>query len=161
MTARLPVSAFEIAQDDLAGDAVQALLQYHLGEMHAWSPACKVNAMPVDRLRQPDVTFYSARHEGRIAAVGALKHLDAERGEIKSMRAAAEYRGRGAGEAILLHLLHEAQSRGYGWLGLETGGTEPFHPAHALYRKHGFTECAAFDGYVVDEFSICMSRTLG
>ena len=160
MTRRLAPAAFAIAQDDLAGADVQDLLRFHLGEMHAFSPACKVHAMPAERLRQPDVTFFSARHGGALAAVGALRHLDAQRGELKSMRAAPAYRGRGAGEAILLHLLAQARARGYRWVGLETGATQPFHPAQALYRKHGFAECAGFDDYVVDDFSICMSRTL-
>jgi putative acetyltransferase len=76
------------------------------------------------------------------------------------MRAAPAYRGKGAGEAILLHLMGEARARGMIWLGLETGRPEPFVPAQRLYTKHGFAECAAFGAYVSDEFSLCMSRVL-
>ena len=151
---------YHIVEDDLTGPDVAALLDLHLSEMHQWSPACKVHAMPIARLRQPDVTFYSAWDGGTLAAVGALKHLGEARGELKSMRAAPEYRGKGAGEAILLHLLAEARARGYSWLGLETGVPEPFLPARRLYQKHGFAECAAFDDYVSDDFSMCMDRTL-
>lgn len=160
MSGRLPPDAFEIALDDLSGAAVQRLLEQHLADMHRWSPACKVHAMPAERLREPDVSFYSAWHDGQLAAVGALKQIGPRRGELKSMRAADSFRGRGAGEALLLHLLAEASARGCTWIGLETGGSEPFHPAHALYRKHGFRECEAFADYVLDDFSICMSRTL-
>ena len=160
MEARLPAQAFDVKADDLAGEDVRQLLQQHLDEMHGWSPACKVHAMPVERLQQSDVSFFSAWHDRTLAAVGAIRELDSGRGEIKSMRAADTYRGRGAGEAILLHLLETARERGYSWLGLETGGTEPFRPAHALYRKHGFENCEAFADYVIDDFSICMSRTL-
>ena len=151
---------YRIERDDLTGEAVLALLQAHLDEMHRWSPACKVHAMPLERLREPDVTFYSAWDGERLAAVGALKDLGQGRGELKSMRAAPEYRGRGAGEAILLHLLAEAESRGYSWLGLETGVPEPFLPARRLYEKHGFAECPAFGDYVSDDFSMCMDRSL-
>ena len=67
---------------------------------------------------------------------------------------------RAAGEAVLLHLLGEAQTRGYRWLGLETGRPEAFLPALRLYEKHGFAECPAFGDYVSDEFSLCMEKWL-
>jgi putative acetyltransferase len=151
---------YTIVADDLTGEAVTGLLAFHLAEMHRWSPACKVHAMGVERLRKPDIRFYSAWANGELAAVGALKQLDKTRGEIKSMRAAPAWRGKGAGEAVLLHLMAEARGRGYRWLGLETGRPEPFAPAANLYRKHGFRECEAFGDYVSDEFSLCMSRDL-
>lgn len=151
---------YRIVEDDLNGAAVIELLAFHLAEMHLLSPPCKVHAMPVERLRQPDVTFYSAWDGDSLAAVGALREIDPARGELKSMRATPEYRGRGAGEAILLHLLAEARRRGYGWLGLETGRPEAYRPAQNLYRKHGFTDCEDFGDYIGDEFSMCMSRTL-
>lgn len=153
-------TSYRIVEDDLTAPEVAALLELHLAEMHQWSPACKVHAMPLERLRQPDVTFYSAWHGGTLAAVGALKHLGAGRGELKSMRAAPAYRGKGAGKAILEHLLGEARRRGYAWLGLETGVPEPFAPARGLYASYGFTDCEAFADYVLDEWSVCMSRAL-
>lgn len=151
---------YRIARDDLTGAAVLGLLQAHLGEMHRWSPACKVHAMPAERLREADVTFYAAWDGERLAAVGALKELDRTRGELKSMRAAPDYRGKGAGRAILDHLLSEARERGYRWIGLETGRPEPFRPAQGLYEAYGFTECAPFGDYVSDEFSLCMAKAL-
>lgn len=154
------MATYRIIEDDLTGPEVGALLALHLAEMHQWSPACKVHAMPIERLRQPDVTFYSAWDGDTLAAVGALKHLDERRGELKSMRAAPEYRGRGAGKAMLEHLMAEARARGYTWLGLETGAPEPFVPARTLYASYGFAECEAFADYVLDEWSTCMSRAL-
>nr|WP_137677528.1 GNAT family N-acetyltransferase [Parerythrobacter lutipelagi] len=151
---------YVIRQDDLTGDAVIALLAMHLDEMHRWSPACKIHAMPAERLRESDVTFYAAWDCEELAAVGALKHLGETRGELKSMRAAPEYRGKGAGEAILIALLGEAKRRGYTWIGLETGRPEPFRPAQRLYQKHGFAECEPFGDYVSDEFSLCMEKPL-
>jgi putative acetyltransferase len=151
---------YRIIEDDLESAEVTDLLAFHLAEMHALSPPCKVHAMPVERLRQPDVTFYSAWDGEKLAAVGALREIDPARGELKSMRATPAYRGKGAGEAILLHLVAEAQRRGYSWLGLETGRPEAYLPAQSLYRKHGFAECEDFGDYVGDEFSLCMSRVL-
>lgn len=154
------MGTYRIVEDDLSGPEVAALLELHLADMHRWSPACKVHAMPIERLRQPDVTFYSAWDGATLAAVGALKHLDDTRGELKSMRAAPSYLGKGAGKAILEHLMAEARRRGYSWLGLETGVPEPFLPARSLYQSYGFTPCEAFADYVLDEWSTCMSRTL-
>ncbi|QIQ88306.1 MAG: GNAT family N-acetyltransferase [Erythrobacter sp.] len=128
--------------------------------MYAWSPACKVHALPVEKLRAPDVTFYAVRDGERLAAVGALKELGEGRGELKSMRAAPDYRGKGAGRALLEHLIAEARARGLTWLGLETGRTAPFEPALRLYESHGFAESSGFGDYVPDEFSLCMERRL-
>ena len=151
---------YRIVEDDLTGEAVVELLAFHLAEMHTLSPPCKVHAMPVERLRQPDVTFYSAWDDGKLAAVGALREIDATRGELKSMRATPDYRGKGAGEAILIHLVEEAKRRGYDWLGLETGRPAAYIPAQNLYRKHGFAPCEDFGDYIGDDFSMCMSRAL-
>lgn len=94
------IEGLEIAEDDLTSADVRALVALHLGGMHAESPACKVLALPVGKLRQPGVTFYIARIRGQLAAMGAILHLDAAHGELKSMRAAPEWRGRGAGAQL-------------------------------------------------------------
>ncbi len=82
---------YRIVEDDLTGAEVIELLAFHLEEMHALSPPCKVHAMPVERLREPDVTFYSAWDGDKLAAVGAIREIDATRGELKSMRATPAY----------------------------------------------------------------------
>jgi putative acetyltransferase len=139
---------------------VAALLRFHLDEMHRWSPPESVHAMPIARLRAPDVTFFSAWHGDKLAAFGALKELGPGHGELKSMRAHPDYRGRGAGKAILAHLLAQARARGYSRVSLETGRPEAFLPARKLYEAHGFAECSPFGDYVADDFSICMTRAL-
>lgn len=151
---------YTIREDDLSGEEVAALLTLHLSEMHAWSPACSVHAMPLERLRADDVTFYSAWDGAVLAACGAIKHLDAAHGELKSMRADPAYRGKGAGTAILHHLIAVARARGYTRLSLETGSTEGFEPARLLYRANGFAECGPFSDYPLDPFSVFMTRSL-
>ncbi|MFM9937348.1 MAG: GNAT family N-acetyltransferase, partial [Novosphingobium sp.] len=89
------IEGLVIAEDDLSAHDVHALVALHLGGMHAESPACKVHALSLDKLRQPGVTFYTLRVNGALAAIGAIKHLDAAHGELKSMRAAPEWRGKG------------------------------------------------------------------
>ena len=154
------MSEYRIIEDELTGSAVLDLLAFHLDEMRRLSPPSNVHALPAERLRAPDVTFYSAWQGDQVAAVGALRELDSGRAEIKSMRAAPAFRGKGAGEAILLHLIAEGRRRGYSWLGLETAWPEPWAAARALYRKHGFAECEDFGDYIGGEFSVCMSRAL-
>jgi putative acetyltransferase len=154
------MTGFEIREDDLSGDAIVALLEFHVAEAMRHSPPGSVHAMPVERLRQPDVTFWSVWDGEALAGCGALKELDPEHGELKSMRTAPEYLRRGVGEAVLLYMIAEARRRGYTRLSLETGRPEPFHAAHGLYRKHGFEECPPFADYVLDDFSMCMTRTL-
>jgi len=149
-----------IVPDDLTGAPILAVLQLHLDEMHQWSPPESVHAMPAERLRAPDITFFAAWDGEVLAGCGALKHLDAGHGELKSMRAAPAYRGRGVGRALLIHLLQEARARGYIRVSLETGRPAPFHPAQSLYRSHGFVECAPFGDYVSDTFSLCMTKDL-
>ena len=154
------MTPFEITPDRLESADVLDLLRLHLDEMHAASPACNVHAMPPERLREDDVTFFVVREGAELAAVGALKELGDGRGELKSMRATPEFRGKGAGRALLEHLIGEAKTRGYRWLGLETGRTEEFADARALYQRYGFAEGEAFNGYVSDDFSLCMEREL-
>jgi putative acetyltransferase len=154
------MEALRILEDDLSGAQIGALLRYHLDDMQRWSPPGSAHAMPVERLRQPDVTFYSAWDGDALAGCGALRQLDPVHGELKSMRTAPEYLGRGVGRAILLHLLDEARRRGYSRVSLETGRPEPFQPAQRLYRAHGFVECPPFADYVLDDFSLCMTLML-
>ena len=85
--------AYTIAKDTLESDDVLELLQLHLDEMFAASPAEKVHAMPAERLRESDVTFFAVRQGDELAAVGALKALSPELGELKSMRASPKFRG--------------------------------------------------------------------
>jgi putative acetyltransferase len=151
---------YAIREDDLTGPEVAALLRLHLDDMHQWSPPESVHAMPIERLRQADVTFFTAWDGAALAACGALKQLDPAHGEIKSMRADPHHRGKGAGRAILLHILSEARSRGYTRLSLETGVPDAFEPARRLYESHGFTRCPPFGDYLDDGFSLCMTRTL-
>jgi putative acetyltransferase len=146
--------------DDLTGAPTRALIARHLHGMHEHSPPESVHALDIDKLRAPGVTFWSAWVGDDLAGCGALKELDATRGEIKSMRVADPFLGCGVGRAILDHLLAEARARGMTSLWLETGSAAAFAPALHLYESAGFTRCGPFDAYVEDPFSIFMTREL-
>ncbi len=128
--------------------------------MHATSPPESVHALDIDALRTSDITFWSAWVGNDVVGCGALKRLDARRGEIKSMRVADAFLGRGVGRAILNHLIRQARARGMESLWLETGSSEAFIPALRLYESAGFTRCGPFDDYVEDPFSVFMTRTI-
>ncbi|MEO6604402.1 MAG: GNAT family N-acetyltransferase, partial [Aeromicrobium sp.] len=124
------------------------------------SPACSVHAMPVDRLRGADVTFWSVWAGDRVVGCGALKEIDPTHGEVKSMRTVDDVRGQGVGALVLDHLLGEAQRRGYERVSLETGSNEPFEPAHRLYARRGFEVCGPFADYACDPWSMFMTKLL-
>jgi len=146
--------------DDLSGTAIRALITRHLDGMHASSPPESVHAFDVDRLRQPGVTFWSVWVGDELAGCGALKVLDADRGELKSMRVADRFLGRGIGRAMLEHLTAEARARGLRSLWIETGSSPAFVPALRLYETAGFERCGPFGDYREDPFSVFMTRTL-
>lgn len=149
-----------IVVDDLKGPEIAALLQVHLDAMHEYSPPESVHALDLDKLRQPDITFWTAWDGAALMGCGALKELDARHGEIKSMRTDAAHLRKGVAAAILETILTTARHRGYERLSLETGRPEPFQPAHRLYERYGFRECPPFADYVLDDFSICMTIDL-
>jgi len=146
--------------DDLSGAPTRALVARHLDGMHASSPPESVHAFDVDRLRQPGVTFWSVWVGSELAGCGALKVLDTERGELKSMRVADRFLGRGIGRAMLEHLTAQARARGLRTLWIETGSSPAFVPALRLYESAGFQRCGPFGDYCEDPFSIFMTRTL-
>jgi putative acetyltransferase len=146
--------------DDLSRPEIHALLDEHLQNMHAVSPPESVHALDLAKLRQPGITFWSAWKGSLLLGCGALKELDPEHGEIKSMRTPSALRRQGAGRAILAHIIEVARSRGYLRLSLETGPQEAFEPAHRLYESFGFARCGPFGGYAEDPYSVFMTMRL-
>lgn len=146
--------------DDLSGVAVQDLLRRHLDTMAEHSPPESRHALDLSGLKAPDVTFWSLWDDETLVGVGALKQLDPEHGEIKSMHTAKARRGQGIAAAMLEHIMAEARRRGYRRLSLETGSMAAFEPARALYTKYGFTFCPPFAGYREDPNSVFMTRSL-
>ena len=118
-----------------------------------------MHAFDIDKLRHPNVRFWSAWLGNEVVACGALKRLD-ERGEIKSMRVADAFLGRGVGRAMLDHLIAQARASGMRSLWLETGSTPAFTPALRLYENAGFVRCGPFEDYTDDPFSVFMMRTI-
>ncbi|MGA7203732.1 MAG: GNAT family N-acetyltransferase [Specibacter sp.] len=149
-----------IAPEDPAREDVSQLLDEHLADMFATSPAESVHALDHSALSGPAVTFWTAREDGQLLGCGALKEIEPRAGEIKSMRTAPDARGRGVASLMLTHIVAEARRRHFGRLALETGSEAFFEPARRLYSRHGFVECGPFADYVLDPHSIFMSLDL-
>lgn len=147
----------EIGPDDPTAADVRAVLERHLAFARAVTPPEGVHALAVDGLTGPDVVFVSARSADRVLGVGALKQIDHDHAELKSMHTVEEARGRGVARAIVEHLLAVAADRGYGRVSLETGAMDAFAPARALYTALGFRPCPPFDRYVGSATSACMT----
>ncbi|MGC1172991.1 GNAT family N-acetyltransferase [Polaromonas sp.] len=150
----------KIEADDLTRPEVIALLNEHLSNMHELSPPESVHALDVTKLRSPDITFWTVWDEGVLLGCGALKELSPSHGEVKSMRTPQALRRRGAGRAVLAHIISVAEDRGYRRLSLETGSIDAFVPAQKLYASFGFSTCGPFGSYVEDPHSVFMSREL-
>lgn len=143
----------KIVEDDLSDSRVHALLRLHLQRMHQHSPPGSVFALDLDHLRDPSITIWTAWTGDALMGCGALKELDPEHGEIKSMRTADDHLRRGVAAALLDVIIGAARSRGYRRLSLETGSSPAFEPAHVLYRRCGFVECGPFGDYTDTTFS--------
>ena len=150
-----------IVLDDLQGEPIRLLLEEHLRDMRAWSPPESVHALDLDRLRQPDISFWTLWEGDDLLGCGALKDLGSYEAEIKSMRTAAAHRSKGVGDVMLRHIVSVAAVRGVKRLNLETGPQPQFAPARALYARHGFVECGPFADYEPDAYSYFMTRSLG
>ncbi|GAA4711381.1 putative acetyltransferase [Promicromonospora umidemergens] len=159
-----------IAIDSPAHDDVRRLLDEHLTDMFATSPAESVHALDHSALLAPTLTFWTARDDdGALLGCGALSELDVpgdpsdarpRHGEIKSMRTAAHARGRGVASALLEAILTEARRREHTRVSLETGSQDFFAPARRLYARHGFTGCGPFGSYTLDPHSVFMTLEL-
>lgn len=150
----------EIIKGGFACQDVRDLLIYHVEDAHANSPEDSSHALEIDELNVEGVQFWHYRISGKLAGFCALKHTDAETGEIKSMRTADEFRRQGLGSFILAHIIEEAKKTGYKKLELETGANDAFKPARKLYATHGFKECSPIKGYTPHPFSMFMRLAL-
>jgi putative acetyltransferase len=150
----------QFSVEDPRSPEARALLGRHLVFARGQVPLEDAHALDVDELADPTVTFYALRIDGQLLAVGALKRLDEDHAELKSMHTAQDARGRGLGRAMLSHLLTEARERGFKRVSLETGAVEAFAPARSLYASSGFTECEPFADYRLSPNSTYMTLKL-
>lgn len=149
-----------IIQGDFTDRCVADLLHIHLTRARAETAPGSAHALDTTGLQTPDITFWTIWDDQTLLGFGALKRLSAGHGEVKSMHIADSVRRRGAGSAMLRHIIATARASGMSRLSLETGSREYFRPARAFYKSHGFVECSPFGDYVPDPNSVFMSLDL-
>ncbi|OPG14340.1 GNAT family N-acetyltransferase [Microbispora sp. GKU 823] len=149
-----------IVEDDLSGPQIAEFLREHVREMRSITPLESKHALDLDGLRTPDVTFWSVMDGDTIVGCGAIKRLDPEHAELKSMRTSAARKRSGIASLLLAHIIAEAGRMGFTRLSLETGSADFFLPARRLYEKFGFGYCEPFAGYRPDPHSVFMTRLL-
>ena len=153
----------DIRIDDLRGAAIQQLLQVHLDAMHSYSPPESVHALDLEALRHPSITFWTAwstRQCDELLGCGALKKLSSVHAELKSMRTVQTHLRKGVAVAILRHIESAATAMGIQRISLETGTPAPFAAAQKLYAAEGYEETGPFADYVLDPFSMFMTKVL-
>jgi putative acetyltransferase len=154
------LAGFVIEVDDPRRDDVRALLEQHLAFARGVSRPEDVYALDLDGLLDPAVTFFSVRDDGELLGVGAIKLLDPEHAELKSMHTAHAARRRGVGRALVQHVLALAAERGVRRVSLETGAGEAFAPARSLYAAEGFVPSGPFADYPDGPTRAFMTRAL-
>lgn len=150
----------EIKLDDLTGTDVAKLIGEHLHNMTLNSPPESIHALNLDQLQKPEITFWSAWGGKELLGCGALKELDHQHGEVKSMRTSSSHLRKGVAKWMLQHIIEEAKQRGYNRLSLETGSMDAFEPARRLYASFGFHYCQPFSDYTEDPNSVFMTMEL-
>ena len=150
----------DIKIDDLTSSEIQLFLKEHLEDMARNSPLESRHALDLDGLRKPEITFWSAWNNNELLGCSALKELNPQHGEIKSMRTVSEHRRKGVATKLLNLILKEAKRRNYKRVSLETGSIDAFAPARSLYARFGFRKCEPFGDYIRDPDSTFMTIEL-
>jgi putative acetyltransferase len=146
--------------DDLSSDESQSIVREHMAGMLGNTPPESVHALPLDKLRQANITFWTAWLGSELCGCGALQTLDHQHGEVKSMRTREKFLRQGVGQALLSHIVTEASARGLKKLSLETGSASSFAAARSMYLRNGFEICGPFADYQPDPHSVFMTKPI-
>ena len=129
---------------------VNELLNKHFIELRSVSPEGSTHVLDIDGLKDKSIKFWSLWDNNELIGCGALKFLEKNHGEFKSIRVADKFRRSGIGEKIIEHLIEEAKKLQISKLSIETGAGDFFIPARKLFSKFGFKKCIPFAHYKED-----------
>jgi putative acetyltransferase len=139
---------------------VNELLIKHFIELKSVSPEGSAHVLDIDGLKNPSIKFWSLWEGDDLLGSGALKFLDKDHGEFKSIRVSDNFRGKGNGIKVINHLINEAKKLNIKKLSLETGAGDFFIAARKLFNKCGFEPCNPFSHYKKDINSIYMTMLI-
>ena len=139
---------------------VNLLLKKHFIELRAASPKGSAHVLDIPGLQELSIKFWSLWEDGQLMGCGALKFLDKEHGEFKSIRIQDNFRGKGNGIMVINHLIDEAKKLKIKKLSIETGAGKFFAPARKLFDSCGFKPCKPFAHYKEDVNSLYLTKLL-
>ena len=84
---------------------VNKLLVKHFKELKSVSPTDSCHVLDIAGLKNPNIKFWSLWEENQVIGCGALKFLDKEHGELKSIRVNDAFRRKSYGIKVIQHLI--------------------------------------------------------
>ena len=139
---------------------VNDLLIKHFIELRSASPEGSAHVLDINGLKAKSIKFWSLWENEQLMGCGALKFLDKNHGEFKSIRVADKFRNNGNGEKIISHLINKAKKLNINKISIETGSGDFFKPARKLFYQFGFKNCEPFAHYKEDINSCYMSMLI-
>ena len=147
-------------EDNFDNPEVHELLVKHFIELKSVSPEGSAHVLDIVGLKDPSIKFWSLWEESDLMGSGAIKFLNKEHGEFKSIRISNKFRNRGNGTKVINHLVNEAKKLNIKRLSLETGAGDFFLAARKLFDKCGFKPCEPFSHYKSDVNSVYMTMLI-
>ena len=139
---------------------VNQLLKKHFVELKAASPEGSAHVLDISGLKVPSIKFWSLWENEKLMGCGALKFLEKNHGEFKSIRVHDDFRGKNYGIKVVNHLIEEAKKLDIKRLSIETGAGIFFAPARKLFKNCGFKTCPPFAHYKEDVNSLYLTKLL-
>ena len=139
---------------------VNELLTKHFVELRAASPEGSAHVLDIPGLKVPSIKFWSLWEDKKLIGCGALKFLDEDHGEFKSIRIHDDFRKQGQGINVINHLINEAKKLKIKRLSIETGAGNFFIPARKLFKSCGFEPCEPFAHYKEDVNSVYLTKLI-
>ena len=140
----------KVIENNFDNAEVNHLLTKHFIELRSVSPDDSCHVLDIKGLKDSSIKFWSFWDNNQLIGCAALKFLDDEHGEFKSIRLEDNSRGKGVGKKIISHLIEVAKNEGIKKLSIETGAGDFFKSARKLFKKFGFKTCRPFADYKED-----------
>ena len=140
----------KVIENNFDNAEVNHLLTKHFIELRSVSPDDSCHVLDIKGLKDSSIKFWSFWDNNQLIGCAALKFLDDEHGEFKSIRVEDNSRGKGFGKKIISHLIEVAKNEGIKKLSIETGAGDFFKSARKLFKKFGFKNCRPFADYKED-----------
>ena len=151
---------FKTIEGNFENSEVNELLKKHFVELRDASPEGSAHVLDIEGLKVPSIKFWSLWDDDKLMGCGALKILDKDHGEFKSIRIHDDFRNQGNGIKVIKHLIDEAKKLKIKRISLETGAGKFFDPARKLFKKCDFTPCKPFAHYKEDVNSIYLTKLI-